>query len=50
MHYYQEPNSLYAVTDSGVEEIEMTAEEIQQICEAYADRQYMEALTEELGQ
>ena len=50
MHYYMEPTSLYAVTDSGVEEIEMTVDEIQAICEAYADRQYMETLAEELNQ
>ena len=44
MHYYKEPNSLYATTDSGVEEIEMTQAEIAEICAAYADRQYHEEL------
>lgn len=44
MHYYKEPNSLYATTDSGVEEVEMTIEEITHICEAYEARIYNEAL------
>jgi DNA-binding PadR family transcriptional regulator len=44
MHYYKEPNSLYAVTDSGVEEVELTLEEIAHICEAYEARVYHEAL------
>ena len=44
MHYYKEPNSLYATTDSGVEEVELTIEEIAHICEAYEARVYHEAL------
>lgn len=44
MHYYKEPNSLYATTDSGVEEVELTIEEITHICEAYEARVYHEEL------
>lgn len=39
MHYYQEPNSLYAVTDSGVEEVELTLGEILDLIAAYAESQ-----------
>ena len=50
MHYYKEPNSLYAYTDSGVEEITLTLAEIADICEAYEAAQFDDALREELGQ
>ena len=44
MYHYKEPTSLYVTTDSGVEEVEMTIEEITHICEAYEARVYHEAL------
>ena len=43
MTYYMEPNSLYAVTDSYAEEVELTLEEILDLIATYAESQEIDA-------
>lgn len=43
MHYYNEPNSLYAVTDSYAEEVDLTLDEILDLIAAYTESQEIDA-------